>query len=77
MYLRHRLLSRYILSLLVVMRFTSSSRVAYNPFPPIKNIFMRASFFSCLFHFIAHLFRGLAGAYVNPGRFSLLEHSLI
>ena len=61
------------------MRFTSSSRVAYKPLPPIKNIFTRASFFFlvCLFHFIAHFFRGLAGAYVNPGRFSLFVHSLV
>ena len=62
------------------MRFISSSCVAYKPLPPIKNIFMHASFFSCLFLFsfifIAHLFRGLVGAYVN-GRFSLLVHSLV
>ena len=63
------------------MHFTSSSRVAYKSIPPIKNIFTRALFFSCLFVssfiFIAHLFRGLAGAYMNPGRFSLLVHSIV
>ena len=55
--------------------FTSSSRVAYKPLPPIKNIFTRASFFSCFFlHFHRTPFRGLAGAYVNP---TLLVHSLV
>ena len=61
------------------MRFTSSSRVAYKPLPPIKNIFTHVVFFLFLssFIFIAHLFRGLAGAYVNPKKFSLLVHSLV
>ena len=62
------------------MRFTSSSHVAYKPLPPIKNIFTRTSFFFLFlssFIFIAHLFRGLAGGYVNPRKFSLLVHSLV
>ena len=44
-------------------------------------IFTRASFFSslfvCFFHFHRTLFCGLAGAYVNPGSFSLFVHSLV
>ena len=49
----------------------------YKGLPSMNNTFTRVSFFSCLFHFIAHFFRGLAGAYVNPGRFSLFVHSLV
>ena len=41
----------------------------------MNNIFMRASFF--LFYFHRTLFRGLVGAYVNPGSFSLFVHSLV
>ena len=37
-------------------------------------IFFLASFF---LHFHCTLFHGLAGAYVNPRRFSLLVHSLV
>ena len=75
------IVSRIVDQLLVGIHFTNFSRVAYKPLPPIKNIFTRVLFFSCLllssFIFIAHLFRGLAGAYVNNGRFSLLVHSLV
>ena len=49
----------------------------YKGLPSMNNTFTRASFFSCLFHFIAHFIRGLAGAYMNPGRFSLFVHSLV
>ena len=60
---------------LVVICFTGSSRVAYKPLPPIKNIFTHASFFLVSFFiFIAQLF---VGAYMNPGIFSLLVHSLV
>ena len=42
---------------------------------------MRVVFFffssSSYFHFHRTLFRGLAGAYVNPGIFSLFVHSLV
>ena len=47
----------------------------YKGLPSMNNI-LRACRFSCLFHFIARFFHGLAGAYVNPGRFSLFVHSL-
>ena len=61
--------------------FTSSSHGHYKGLPSMNIIFTRASFFSCffvtLFIFIAHLFCGLAGAYVNPGSFSLFVHSLV
>ena len=41
-------------------------------------IFMSASFFPCFFvSFSSHTFRGLAGACVNPGSFSLLVHALV
>ena len=46
----------------------------YKGFSSMNNTFMRALFFSnsnSTFIFIKHFFRGLAGAYVNPGRFSL------
>ena len=60
------------------MRFTSSSRVAYKPLPPIKNIFTRESFFLVCFISLHTFFVGLRElTYVNPGRFSLLEHSLV
>ena len=40
-------------------------------------IFTRVSFFFFSFHFHRTLFRGLAGAYVNPGILSLFVHSLV
>ena len=40
----------------------------------MNNIFTLVSFFVL---FSSHTFRGLAGACVNPGRFSLLVHSLV
>ena len=46
----------------------------------MNNIFICTLFFSNFnftFIFIAHFFHGLAGAYVNPGRFSLFVHSLV
>ena len=52
----------------------------YKGLPSINNTFTHASFFSnsnSTFIFIAHFFRGLAGAYVNPGRFFLFVHSLV
>ena len=52
----------------------------YKRLPSINNIFTRASFFSSLFLcfiFIAHFFHGLAGACVDPGRFSQFVYSLV
>ena len=39
-------------------------------------IFTHVSFYF-FFHFHRTLFRGLAGAYMNPGRFSLFVHSFV
>ena len=52
----------------------------YEGLPFMNNTFTRALFFSnsnSTFIFIAHFFRGLTGAYVNPGRFSLFVHSIV
>ena len=50
----------------------------YKGLPSMNNIFMRVSFFFLiLLSFSSHTFRGLAGAYVNPGRFSPFVHSLV
>ena len=50
----------------------------YKGLPSMNNTFTRALFFSnSNFHFHRTLFRGLAGAYVNPGIFSLFVHSLV
>ena len=58
--------------------FTGSSHGHYKWLPSMNNIFTRVSFFSSLFlSFSSHTFRGLAGAYVNPGSFSLFVHSLV
>ena len=61
--------------------FTGFSYTPYKVLPSIKNIFTRASFFFVLsFIFIAHFFRGVVGACVNPGKFfsnSLFVHSII
>ena len=57
--------------------FTSFLFGHYKGLPSMNNTFTRTSFFSCLFHFIAHFFRGLAGACVNPGSFSSFVHSLV
>ena len=43
------------------------SYVPYKGLPSINIIFMCALFFLCFFHFHHTLFRGLAGACVNPG----------
>ena len=45
----------------------------------MNNTFTLASFFFLiiLLSFSSHTFCGLAGAYVNPGRFSLFVHSLV
>ena len=43
----------------------------------MNNTFTCVSFFLFYFHFHRTLFRGLAGAYMNPGRFSLFVHSLV
>ena len=51
-------------------------KLVYKGLPSMKIIFTRVSFFF-FFHFHRTLFRGLAGAYVNPGRFSLFVHSLV
>ena len=66
---------------LVEIVFTGFFFGRYKGLPSINNIFTRASFFySSLFLcfiFIAHFFRGLAGACVNPGRFSQFVYSLV
>ena len=62
------------------MVFTGSSHEHYKGFPSMNNIFTCTSFFLlCLFvyFFHFHCIRGLAGAYVNPGSFSLFVHSLV
>ena len=56
--------------------FTVSEDECYKGLPSMNKIFTRVSFFF-FFHFHRTLFRGLAGAYVNPGRFSLFVHSLV
>ena len=48
----------------------------YKGLPSINNIVTRMSFFS-LFHFHHTLFCELAGAIVNPRRFSLFVHSFV
>ena len=66
---------------LVQIAFTVSEDEYYKGLPSMKIIFTRVSFFffssSFSFHFHRTLFCRLAGAYVNPGRFSLLVHSLV
>ena len=58
--------------------FTGSSHGRYKGLISMNIIFTRTSFFSCfLFHFHRTLFRGLAGACVNPGSFSLFVHALV
>ena len=50
-----------------------------NHFLTLKTFLRMHSFFlvSFFLHFHPTSFRGLAGAYLNPGRFSLLVHSLV
>ena len=49
----------------------------------IKGFFLEYNFYACivfflfLFHFHHTLFRGLAGACINPKNFSLFVHSLV
>ena len=45
----------------------------------MNNTFTHVSFcfLIILLSFSSHTFRGLAGTYVNPGRFSLFVHSLV
>ena len=66
---------------LVQIVFTGFLFGDYKGLPSLNNIFTRISFFSnsnySNFIFITHFFRGLAGAYVNPRRFSLFVHSLV
>ena len=57
--------------------FTVSEDECYKGLPSMNKIFTRVSFFFFSFHFHRTLFRGLAGTYVNPGRFSLFVHSLV
>ena len=65
---------------LLQITFTVSEDEYYKGLPSMNIIFTRVSFFfssSSSFHFHRTLFHGLAGAYVNPGRFSLFVHSLV
>ena len=65
---------------LVQIVFTSFLFERYKGLPSINNIFTHVSFFSSLFLcfiFIAHFFRGLAGACVDPGIFSQFVYSLV
>ena len=72
------IVSTIISQQLVQIVFTSFLFGHYKGLPSMSNIFTRASFFLVwLFHFIAHFFRGLAGAYMNPKSFSLFVHSLV
>ena len=69
------IVSRIIDQHLVAICFTNSSHAAYKPLPSLGvGHFFLVSFF---LHFLAHLFRGLAGAYMNPTRLSVLVHSLV
>ena len=56
--------------------FTVSEDEYYKGLPSMNIIFTRVSFFFLL-SFSSHTFRGLAGAYVNPGILSLFVHSLV
>ena len=58
------------------IHYTSVPQSPYKHPPSIKNILGARRFFS-LFHFHRTLFRGLAGACVNPESFSLFVHSLV
>ena len=54
----------------------------YKGLPSMNNIFTRTPFFLFVsmflcFIFIAHFFRGFAGACMNPGSFSLFMYSLV
>ena len=71
--------STFIVSIIIDLRFFAIDHTAFPEapykFPPsINNIFTCASYFffvsNTFFHFHRTLFRGLAGAYVNPGSFS-------
>ena len=60
--------------------FTVSEDECYKGLPSMNIILRACRFFfssSSSFHFHRTLFCGLAGAYVNPGRFSLFVHSLV
>ena len=74
--------STFIVSIIVSPRlvqivFTGSSHGHYKGLPSMNNIFKRAFFLVSLFHFHRTLFRGLAGACVNPGSFSLFVHAFV
>ena len=77
--------STFIVSIIVSQQlvqivFTGFLFGRYKGLPCMNNTFTHVSFFSnsnSTFIFIAHFFRGLAGASVNPGRFSLFVHSLV
>ena len=73
-----RLLNKWYLQ---CIHYTSFLHVLYKLLPPNKNILGARHFFSVsLFHFHHTLFRGLAGARVNPGSIfsnSLFVHSLV
>ena len=74
------IVSTIISQQLVQIVFTGFLFGHYKGLPSMNNTFTRASFFSnsnSTFIFIAHFFRELAGAYVNPGRFSFVVHSLV
>ena len=62
---------------LVQIVFTGFLFGHYKGLPSINNIFTCVLIFSSAFIFIAHFFRGLAGAYMNPVIFSLFVHSLV
>ena len=81
--------STFIVSTIIDLRFFAINHIAfpqapYKLTPSINNIFTHASFFSLFlilyfFHFHCTLFRGLAGACVNPESFSnsLFVHSFV
>ena len=71
------IVSTIVFQQLVQIIFTGFLFGHYKGLPSMNNIFTRASFFKFYFHFYCTLFHGLAGAYVNPGSFSLFVHSLI
>ena len=81
----NHLLTTFIVFIIISLRlvqiaFTVSEDKCYKGLPSMNIIFTRVSFFffsSSSFHFHRTLFRGLAGAYVNPGKFSLFVHSLV
>ena len=72
--------STFIVFIIISLRleqiaFTVSEDECYKGLLSMNNILRACHFF--FFHFHHTLFRELAGAYMNPGRFSLFVHSLV